>query len=333
MKKPIVLFGAWWAVAIVFAYWMASAQTATFTFGETAVLPQADNGNAGLLLMQEAGLIQACQAVQQCFYVTTAAGKLRLGIYDNANPRNLEAAAPEILTTVANSWNCSAYPQPGPVLQPGTYRLAYAPSDSNLAFVKGNTSGPPPGNFGQSEWSFVPYGALPASIAAAPPTTVHWSHYVVCQAPGGPTPSPTPPPTTTTTLPPPTTTTTLPPPPTTTTTLPLPTTTTTTLPPSPPPSPSPSPSPSTSAFRAFSFALSDGPHSILVWETATANTCQVDYGLTNTYGTTTGIEVVAAKIHSALLGATVPLQPLTVYHFRARCSDSTSADATFSTGR
>lgn len=56
------------------------------TFGETTILPGADNGNANLLVAQAATLTQGGTLQSLSFYVTTAAGNLRLGIYDASGP-------------------------------------------------------------------------------------------------------------------------------------------------------------------------------------------------------------------------------------------------------
>jgi hypothetical protein len=298
---------------------------APFMFGETAILPSDDSQNAGLLVMQEAGLTQACQVQSQCFYVTTATGSLRLGIYDNGNPRTLEVQAPEILAPTANSWNCSNYPQPGPVLPVGTHRLAYEPSSGALGFRKDMTSGT---GFGQGEWSPAPYGPFPASVAVAPIAVVHWSHYVTCQVPASPTP---PPPTTTTTT---TTTTTLPPPTTTTTTttLPPPTTTTTTLPsPTPSPSPSPSPTPTSTPSPSPSPTPSPPPGvlTVLVARSESAGAqvyghiiaatsmplaCVFDYGTTINYGSTQ-TEPAPGVNHFLWF----PASPSSLYYYRLTC--------------
>src|SRR5258708_29241574 len=57
----------------------------TITMGETScALPGTDSGNAGLLLRQAATLTQAGTLQSLSFCVTTPAGQLRLGLYDNA---------------------------------------------------------------------------------------------------------------------------------------------------------------------------------------------------------------------------------------------------------
>ena len=63
----------------------AQAQS-TVTIGETKVLRIGDSGNANLLLTQNAALSQPATIQSLSFYVTTASGQLRLGIYDATGP-------------------------------------------------------------------------------------------------------------------------------------------------------------------------------------------------------------------------------------------------------
>src|SRR5580704_3027092 len=62
------------------------AQATTITIGETTVLPTTDGGNANLLIAQPATLSTAATIQSLSFYVLTAAGNLRLGIYDSTGP-------------------------------------------------------------------------------------------------------------------------------------------------------------------------------------------------------------------------------------------------------
>src|SRR5262245_54240801 len=59
-----------------------SAVGADVTIGETNILPDYDDGNANLLVAQQASLGQAATLQSLSFYVTNAAGSLRLGVYD-----------------------------------------------------------------------------------------------------------------------------------------------------------------------------------------------------------------------------------------------------------
>ncbi len=157
--------------------------TATETMGETAVLPSGDSGNGNHIYAQQAGLAQDGTLQSLSFYVTSAAGKLRLAVYDSSGagggPGALKAQTAEI-TPVANSWNTA--PVPSVNLTAGYYWLAYLPSDNGLGF-RVASGGPykgyaypyaaPPATFdpsagsGPSHWSF--YATLATS--AAPPST------------------------------------------------------------------------------------------------------------------------------------------------------------------
>src|SRR5262249_53571889 len=100
-------------------------------------------------------------------------------------------------------------------LTPGTYWLAYLPSDNNLAFVKNQDS------TASGAWYSYAYGTMPQTFSTNPNTTAsHWSFYATLNTTGAPAPSPTPIPTPTgTPTPAPTPTPTPPPPPSTATQL------------------------------------------------------------------------------------------------------------------
>jgi hypothetical protein len=104
--------------------------------GETTVLSTADDGNGNLLVAQRATLPVTSVLQSMSFYVTNAAGKLRLGVYDasgpGGGPGNKVAETAEI--SPVNGWN-TATTSPT-VLGAGTYWLAYFPSSSSLAFLK-----------------------------------------------------------------------------------------------------------------------------------------------------------------------------------------------------
>lgn len=120
---------------------LALAQLTT-TIGEMAVLTAGDSGNGGYVLAQKTTLTQAATIKSLSFYVTNAAGKLRLGIYDDfgasENPGKLVAATNVFVPTVG--WNTQNVVTPV-ALAPGNYWLAYSPTSNNLGFVKQNNSG------------------------------------------------------------------------------------------------------------------------------------------------------------------------------------------------
>jgi hypothetical protein len=158
-------------LALLLAPHMALAQLTT-TIGETAVLTAGDGDNGSLLLAQKATLTQPATIQSLSFYVTQAAGKLRLGIYDDSgaseNPGKLVAATNVFVPTVG--WNTQNVVAPV-TLEPGYYWLAYSPSSNNLSFVKQNNSG--------YCVYYVHSGALPNTFSKAldicTPTT--WSFY------------------------------------------------------------------------------------------------------------------------------------------------------------
>jgi hypothetical protein len=138
------------------------------------VLSAADNGNGNLLVAQQATLPDTSVLQSISFYVTNAAGKLRLGVYDDSGPGggpgNKVAETAEI--SPVNGWN-KATTSPT-VLAEGTYWLAYFPSSSSLAFRKDLS--------GQGAYYTQNYGVMPATFSTFPTKeTVHWSLYATLQ--------------------------------------------------------------------------------------------------------------------------------------------------------
>jgi hypothetical protein len=136
--------------------------------GTTTVRATDDYGNAGLLLAQKATLSQPDNIQSLSFYVTSAVGKLRLGIYSDVSgsPGTLLASTPEM--TPAVGWNTASVT---PVaLQPGTYWLAYTPSDNGLHFRVDQTSG-------TIKAVNRAYGALPTVFGSGSTQTANWSLY------------------------------------------------------------------------------------------------------------------------------------------------------------
>lgn len=145
------------------------------TIGETNILPLDDGGNGGLLVAQQANLPQARTIQSLSFYVTTAAGKLRLGIYDatgpNGGPGVKRAETAEFTPTVG--WNTKVVETP--VLLPaGTYWLAYFSNTNSLRFrMMTNGSG---------RWYSTTYGTMPNTYSTNPLSgAYHWSFYATMQ--------------------------------------------------------------------------------------------------------------------------------------------------------
>jgi hypothetical protein len=137
-----------------------TAATASFNIGEPNVQPANDTGNGNWLLAQEVTLSQSATVQSFSFYLATAAGKLRLGLYDasgpNGDPGVKKAEAAEIVTT-KTGWNTAAAVT-GVTLPAGKYWLAFLPS-SNSQVQRKSTDGQ-----GKALWFQFTYGALPATF-------------------------------------------------------------------------------------------------------------------------------------------------------------------------
>jgi hypothetical protein len=139
--------------------------------GETTILPSDDSGNANTLLAQQATLSQSAAIQSMSFYVTVAAGNLRMGIYDATGPGGgpgAKVAETSEITPVVG-WN-TANTTAHPTLAAGTYWLAYLPSSNALQFKEQSTGS-------TKQYGFT-YGTLPATFSTAPTSlTAHWSLY------------------------------------------------------------------------------------------------------------------------------------------------------------
>ena len=149
--------------------------TPTLNIGETAVLSTADKRSGNLLVAQKATLAVTAVLQSMSFYVTNAAGKLRLGVYDasgpGGGPGNKVAETAEISPVIG--WN-KATTSPT-VLPRGTYWLAYFPSSNSLAFRRN------PNGAGGRYYSSR-YGPLPSRFSTNPFSTLsHWSFYATLQ--------------------------------------------------------------------------------------------------------------------------------------------------------
>jgi hypothetical protein len=151
--------------------------TPTITLGETHLLGYADNGNANLLLADGPYYLSTAAVVNNLnFWVDNAAGQLELAIFDAGPNKNCKGGKLRAQTnpfkTNASSWNTAAPASPA-TLAPGYYCLAYLPSDNNLSFRKGMSTG--------INNVYVPlqFGPMPATFAANPSggDGFHWSLY------------------------------------------------------------------------------------------------------------------------------------------------------------
>jgi len=149
-----------------------SGFTTDTIIGETSVLSGKDSGNGNLLLVQSASLAKTATIQSMSFYVTTAAGKLRMGIYDatgtGGGPGKLLATTAEI--TPAAGWN-KANVTTAVSLNSGTYWLAFLPSSGSLSCSNTYASG-------TVKWAGYTYGTMPATFPATQGSmTAHWSFY------------------------------------------------------------------------------------------------------------------------------------------------------------
>jgi len=148
---------------------------AEIRIGETNVLSFDDSGNASLLSAQRAWLGQSATLRSLSFYVTQAAGRLRLGIYDargpGGGPGAKKAETAEITPVVG--WNTANVLVPVS-LPPGNYWLAFLPSSNNLHFRRASS--------GSQRYCSYSYRALPATFCTRTTSlTNHWSFYALVQ--------------------------------------------------------------------------------------------------------------------------------------------------------
>ena len=96
------------------------------------------------------------------FYVTTAGGNLRLGIYDSngsGGPGALKASTASF--TPAAGWNTQVVSTPV-ALPAGTYWLSYLPSSDALGFRKAQNAS------SSGRYYSMAYGPLPANFSSTP---------------------------------------------------------------------------------------------------------------------------------------------------------------------
>ena len=144
----------------------------TITIGETSILSVTDSNNGNKLVAQRATLSQTATIQSLSFYVVTASGNLRLGIYDATGPGGGPGAkkAETASITPTTGWNTANVT---PVsLPPGTYWLAYLASSNGLKFRAERTGG----NSKLYTFTFGP--PMPATFSTTPGSSVwRWSFY------------------------------------------------------------------------------------------------------------------------------------------------------------
>ena len=133
-----------------------------------------DSMNSNKLLAQEMTLAETATLKSLSFYVKTAAGNLKLGVYDAAGPNGGPGAkiAETAEFAAAAGWVAQPVMQTK-VLTAGKYWLAYAPNDDALVFLLSDA------NDGKLVFFDRTYdGMLPDTFSDMPTAdTKHWSFY------------------------------------------------------------------------------------------------------------------------------------------------------------
>lgn len=127
--------------------------------GETSILTNAYSGIGNQLVAQQVTLSQSATIQSLSYYVSTAGGQLRLGIYNNngSNPGTLVAETAAFTPSVG--WNTQ--PVITPTLLPaGAYWLAFLPQSGSFA---GRIS-----YSGAGRYYGYTFGAMPASYSTSP---------------------------------------------------------------------------------------------------------------------------------------------------------------------
>ncbi len=146
----------------IYATFTVAAAPGTIYAGEVNVLP-ADADEAGsLLIAQQAQLAENATVQSLSFYVTNAAGKLRLGIYtDGVDGPGERMAQTDEFTPVAG-WNTVNVQTPA-LLPAGTYWLAFLPESNALEFRYEWI----PGQYTGRMYDY-PFGEMPPSVTGQP---------------------------------------------------------------------------------------------------------------------------------------------------------------------
>ena len=116
------------------------------------------------------------------FYSQSAAGNLRLAIYDDSSPKNLLWDSGILADNVSDGWitrNISSGVPASLTLAPGTYWLCWQ-TDSTLD-VPGYTAG----SLGDGFLIDMPFGAYPATLSGVSSTAETWSEYINYAPSGG----------------------------------------------------------------------------------------------------------------------------------------------------
>lgn len=160
----------------------ATSSGGTITIGETSVLSANYSGLGNRLLAQQVTLSQSATLQSLSYYVATAGGQLRLGIYNNSGSNPGALLAETAAFTPVVGWNTQPVITPT-LLAPGTYWLAFLPQSNSFAGkVVGSGTG--------RHYSYT-FGSLPANFSTSPTNAAfRFSFYATLST--GITPSNTP---------------------------------------------------------------------------------------------------------------------------------------------
>lgn len=156
---------------------------ASITIGTTTILSVADSGNSGRLNSIQATLSQTATVISMSYYVATASGMMRMGIYSNgaSGPAALLAQTAEF--TPVTGWNTRSVVTPVQLVA-GTYWLAFQPSNNTL-------TGRGAGSGGTDRYRDKAYSALPDPFGTSTSVTWNASIYATLETETTPTPTPT----------------------------------------------------------------------------------------------------------------------------------------------
>ncbi|HQV93738.1 MAG TPA: hypothetical protein PLA27_07610 [Anaerolineales bacterium] len=136
-----------------------TSSSGTFNIGETTVLGNAYSGLGNQLLAQQVALSQTATIQSLSYYVSTAGGQMRLGIYSNVASGPGSLMAQTTAFTPVTGWNTQAVVTPTQ-LTAGTYWLAFLPQNNTLA-GRVNPSG-------EGRYYSYTFGAMPATYSTSP---------------------------------------------------------------------------------------------------------------------------------------------------------------------
>jgi hypothetical protein len=152
-----------------------TSSSGTITIGETSVLSTSYSGNGNRLLAQQVTLSQSATIQSLSYYVSTAGGQLRLGIYNNNGSIPGTLMAQTAAFTPVVGWNTQNVITPT-LLPAGTYWLAFLPQNNALA---GRVIASGAGRY----YSYT-FAALPPTFSSSPSSAAfRFSFYATLSIP------------------------------------------------------------------------------------------------------------------------------------------------------